>query len=461
MSVLQQDEQSIIIAKSLEIFKDAPLVLQNNQIRKDKAIAVGQNILNVIQNEGMSEELDNRCQTYLANINTAAKEFKENRTGITQIMDNIKKMYTSVENEIDIKNPDTVPGMIQAHRNEYVKKVAEEKERKRQELERERRKKEEAIEIRSLLNSFITNSLITFISNKKQKMTAAFNAITLEDYDIKASALKGMPTAANMEEMKSKVNNLYNFPFHYLTREEVDAIGAECKDNYDWAGFAAKYQDEILAYKTELADKLPSKLNELQEQKRLKEEAEAAAAKAKKEAEERQAAMEKANAEEKKRLEEEARLAKIEEDKRLAELKSQQEKAEKEKAEREAAEQQKIEAEAAEAAKRAREEEEIKKQGEVTMNMFEQEAQLAVLTETPEVREGYTIKVSHPVGYTQIFAFWFEKEGKNLPMEKIEKTSIAQMKAWAEKIAHKTDEKLNSQFISYEPSYKAVNRKQS
>lgn len=459
--IAQENEQALIIQKSLEIFAEAPQILQNNQIRKDKAIEVGQNILGAIEQNGMNEDLDKRCQTYLANINQAAKEFKENRTGVTQIMDQLKKMYTEVENEIDIKKPDTIPGKIQLHRNAYVKQVAEEKERKRQELENERRKKEEAIEISSSINSFIAQELINSLAAKKQKMTNTFNNISLVDFDIKSSSLKGMDTGIGIPELQSLVLvGKFAVKYIYHNLEETMSIQSDCFEQYDWNAAALKWKEEIDAIKIDLIDKLPSKLNELQEAKRLADEAAAAAEKARKEEEERQAAIAQANAAEKARLEEESRLAKIEEEKRLALLKEQQEQQEKERQEREAAEKLRIEEEAKAAAELAKQEAEIKRQGDITMNMFEQEAELAVLTETPEARQGYEIKVSHPVGYTQIFAFWFEKEGKGLPMDKIEKTSVAQMKAWCEKYAHKSDEKLQSQFLTYEPTYKAVNRKQ-
>lgn len=45
--------------------------------------------------------------------------------------------------------------------------------------------------------------------------------------------------------------------------------------------------------------------------------------------------------------------------------------------------------------------------------------------------------------------FWFEREGKNLPNEKIEKKSIAQMKKFCEDIANKDGEIITSNFITY------------
>ena len=90
--------------------------------------------------------------------------------------------------------------------------------------------------------------------------------------------------------------------------------------------------------------------------------------------------------------------------------------------------------------------------------MFEQEATLAE-TNTPESRQGYEITVLHPVGYTQIFAAWFEKEGKNLPIDKIGNTKLDQMKAFCEKAAQKDGYFIESKFVKYDQSFKAINKK--
>ena len=65
------------------------------------------------------------------------------------------------------------------------------------------------------------------------------------------------------------------------------------------------------------------------------------------------------------------------------------------------------------------------------------------------VKKTLSIEVSNPAGYGQIFMFWFEREGKNLPNEKIEKKYIAQMKKFCEDIANKDGEIITSNFITY------------
>ncbi len=73
-----------------------------------------------------------------------------------------------------------------------------------------------------------------------------------------------------------------------------------------------------------------------------------------------------------------------------------------------------------------------------------------------KVRTTLDIKVTHPAGYVQIFSFWFEKEGMNLGTDNIEKKTVAQMKRFCADWANKHGEVIESDYIKYEESYKAI-----
>ena len=141
METTIENNQVAIIENSLDVLKTYPEILIANQTRKDKAIIVGNNILSAIANTGMNPELDERAMKYLTNIATAKKEMNESRAAVTQIMDQLKGMFTTVENDLDVKKPGTIPARIQEERNAYAKKMAEEQERKRREAERDAAKK--------------------------------------------------------------------------------------------------------------------------------------------------------------------------------------------------------------------------------------------------------------------------------------------------------------------------------
>ena len=77
----------------------------------------------------------------------------------------------------------------------------------------------------------------------------------------------------------------------------------------------------------------------------------------------------------------------------------------------------------------------------------------------PETRTGVEIIVTHQAGYVELFTLWFKSEGVKLAIDKIGNTKLDQIKAWAEKLAMKTGEKIESKYLTYQGTYKAVNRK--
>ena len=83
------------------------------------------------------------------------------------------------------------------------------------------------------------------------------------------------------------------------------------------------------------------------------------------------------------------------------------------------------------------------------------DSQANIFQEVPQVKEGVEIVVKNPVAYGLIFQFWFEKEGKTLSAEKIEKKSIGQMKKFCEDYTLKTGETINNPLISYKDVFKA------
>jgi hypothetical protein len=455
MEATQNNDQVAIIQNSIEVLKTGPEILQANQIKRNKAVQVGNNILSAIAESGMDQTLDERAMNYLSNVNAANKTMKEQRAGVTQIMDQLKKMYTEVENELDPKKENTVPAKIQAHRDKYAKQVATEKEEKRKAAELIAAKAKEAIELKSAVEVQYSNFYNDFLLTKKQALQNNFNAITLGEFADKADKLKAYRPVLNVELLqafKAKIySSIHTAPELFsFTKEVCDSKTEEFRHNYT---------AELTLLRDDLIEKLPSKLSELQEQKRLADEAAAEKERQRIAKEKSDARIASANAEQKKRLEAEAETARIANEKRNAELKAQLEKSSAEQKQREEAEAQRISAENEENKRRADQEVEVKKQGEKTMVLFEQEAGTADLSNGPEARQGYEIIVLHPVGYTQIFALYFEHEGKNLPVDKLGNTKLDQMKAWCEKKALKDGTKIESKFLKYEDSFKAVNRK--
>lgn len=458
------NQELSIIEKSVDIFKQGGPVLLANQQRSAKAVIVGQNIINEIREKGMTPELDERAMKYLVNCSKALKEENENRSAITQLMDEIKKMFTSAEALIDVKREGTCANIIQAERNNYAKEVAEEKKRKEEEARIKAEKEKEAIDFRADMEMKMFEYYSEFLIKAKTKLLNNFNTLTLSTISAIKDTLDSWQPEYPAEHIKAFKMGNYS---KHLTTEEVQGF-IDAAVNAKYQEFKSNYAAEMNLQKQEVIDRIPSKIAELQEEKRRADQAEADRKEAQRIADEAEKERQKKMAAEKdeaarkaleaqqeqERQAEKDRIAKLEQEQKDAELKAEQDRKN-----REEEEQRKILQEQEEARKDAEIKTSLKKEGEKTMVLFEQESASATDTEAPETRTGFEIEVTHQAGYVQLFTLWFEQEGKKLPLDKIDKTSFGQIRAWAEKLAHKNGEKIESKFIIYKDSYKAVNRK--
>jgi hypothetical protein len=331
-------------------------------------------------------------------------------------------------------------------------------ERKRKEAERAAAKAKEAINIKTDFCNQLNRLFNDYLLNKKQKFQQKFNELTLEKFADDAAAIRQYVPNFSEEHFIKMVTAIVNPSAVYHSANDMITLLKDATGDKH-SSLSEMYVNEMTALKTDIADKLKSKHEELKEQKRIADEVAAQKEQARIAEEKRQEEIKNANAAKKKQLEEEARIAREQEAKRQEELRKQQEAAEFERKQREQEDNERMAREAEAARVKADQEAEIKRQGEQTMVLFEQEAAMAETTNAPEVRQGYEIEILHPVACTQIFALWFENEGKNLPVDKILNTKIDQMKTWAEKHAHKNNVRIESKFLNYKESFKAVNRK--
>jgi hypothetical protein len=465
-----------VITKSLEVFKTAPEILKANQERTSKALIVGNNILDQWQSawniEDQEERVkalaaaDERSNKFLANCSTALGQEKEARAAITQLMDEFRKMFTAAENDLDRSKPNTVPSKVQNWRDTYVQECAEIEKHKRQEAEKAAAKSKARIDYKSALTLAISNRLNKHVAEKKMRLNASFNAIPLELFEEKSNALRNLNCFFGENNIDLLLQDI-DYSDSRFDPAELHDLKTQVFKEYNFSGFYKTYSDEITEVKQLLIDRLPSKKAELEDIKRQAEEAEKKRQeeieKARVAEQERQVAIQKAKGEEKERLEAEAKRKQQEEAERLQKMQEEQEaeriRKEEEVKAREKAEAERLAKEAEEKQRQSALEIEMKTQADLTLNLFDQESKLSELTAKPEAREGYEITVNHPAGFVQIFSLWFEHEGKNLPINKLEKTSLGQMKSFCEKLAMKKDIRIEGKMLTYTETFKAVNRK--
>lgn len=386
-----------------EVIISGSEILQTSEVRVAKALSVGANLINEIQAKGMSAELDERANKFLVNCRNAKSEIEAERKPITTFFDSIRKQFTEIEGKLDPKVTTGTAAQIQKFRDEYVKKLRDEEAEKQKLVQAKIDKENEVIEIKSSLETQLSEYVQNHILERKQKLQNSFNGITFENFVEKAKSLKALSLVHNLDWDNFSPN--YNRKF--VTQEETATMLDFFMTSKDFSLIGMVISDELKKFVNELIEKLPSLKTSLEE-------------------------MAKAGEEEKKRLSAE-------------------------KAKREADAEAKIKADAEAKVKADAHAAEIKKAADQTNAMMDN---LAIVDSVaPETRDGFKITLLTKTAIAEIFTFWFQREGLTLTIEELEKKTIAQMKSYCEKVGHKSGDMIVSENLKYEPVYKAVNRK--
>lgn len=382
-------------------FQNGAEILQSNRDLAAKIIAAGQAILNKIQANGgvITPETDQLLNDFIVKAKGRVKEMNEARSPVTQMMTAIAKLYTAEENA-----PGEILRIMQEYRDAYTKQCVIEQQKKDDEARKKAAKGQEAVNIRTEYETRILSHLRTAKETEKNRLYQAFNTITLENFSDKEKSLKAYKPLIGPE-----VAHAYAFDWkpNYHTADEVATMISEVREKCCGEALAS-HQREISEATQSLIDRLPSKKTELEQI------AEAGA----KEREEMLA---------KQKEREAAEEAKRKEDEAAAALKQQQE----------------IDAKA---------------EADKTMVMFNQTVDAMPETAAPETRQGFEITVNNPAGWVMIFQSWFTAVGSKMELDKIGNTKLDAMKAFCEKDAHKTGTKIEHTGLTYNATFKAVNR---
>lgn len=420
------------------IINTAPKVLATNEGYRDAIVKECNRLIGIADTNGMSDELDTLMADRQARIRARFKECNEARSPITQLLGEISKRFTSIEADINPSGKDNIFFKVQAKRNAWATKKMEEQKEKERIAQEQIMKDKEIIKYREDANLYLGNIVTNKILKEKENAYKVFESLNM-DLPQWTEIISAIPDSINATIFPT------SFPmseYYLISNEEKQVIFDQEKTPEKMQILIANFNSEMKAYKKELLDKLPSKMEDVLEAERAKQKAiaeEAARQKAIEEAKLR-------SAEEAAKLEEQAAIAR---QKEAEEAEARQ----KEIDDRKAEEQMKLQNEAAESAEASRQEAAINSASQMAEASINAQAEL--FSEAPKVKEAYEIVITNKAAYSLIFQFWFEKEGKTLTAEKIEKKSIAQMKKFCEEYAIKNDEKINSPLLSYKEIYKA------
>ena len=393
----------IKVEEFTSLMKSAPDALGKNQKSIANCNSAGQAILDMIQGEGMTDELDAKAAEYLKKVNVTITNMKSRRAPVTQLFDRIRSIFTTDEKAIDPKDKSTIPGKIAAERDRYAALKREEERRKQQEMQRQANIEKEKGTYRLAIEQAINTHMSSYFAEQQKNLSHIWESITLATFELKEKSIRGWSTLYPREHFDTFNQDITTY---YLDAQTKENIKAEILNN-KYSAFSQQYKFDMEDLRQSFIDRLSSKKQELIEEEELrKKDAEAAA---------------KAETERKQREEEERKQ-------RALEIQQ-----------KEHEQQQKAESSIQSA----------------QMNSLFATAAASVTTRTSKAKMTERIKILHPAGFLEIYQMWWINEGQNLTIEELEKIH-KKMISFCEKKANSDDEmKIKSKYIRYEEEVKA------
>lgn len=393
----------IKVEEFTSLMKSAPDALGKNQKSIANCNSAGQAILDMIQGEGMTDELDAKAAEYLKKVNVTITNMKSRRAPVTQLFDRIRSIFTTDEKAIDPKDKSTIPGKIAAERDRYAALKREEERRKQQEMQRQANIEKEKGTYRLAIEQAINTHMSSYFAEQQKNLSHIWESITLATFELKEKSIRGWSTLYLREHFDTFNKDIATY---YLDAQTKENIKAEILSN-KYSAFSQQYKFDMEDLRQSFIDRLSSKKQELIEEEELRKKDAEAAAKAETERKQRE-----------------------EEERKQRELEIQQ---------KEHEQQQKAESSIQSA----------------QMNSLFATAAASVTTRTSKAKVTERIKILHPAGFLEIYQMWWINEGQNLTIEELEKIH-KKMISFCEKKANSDDEmKIKSKYIRYEEEVKA------
>lgn len=239
----------------------APQSYNDNLVSHTRCLEVGSALLLKVRKEGMSDALDMDIAKFIEKAKVTARKMNSRRTPVTQLFDQIRKVYTSMENDVDPAKPDSIPNQLQAFRNDYAKKKHDEEERRRRE-EAARQAKENAKErYRADVEADYVNQFNALVNKSINELTDMDKLLTLDNYEIIYDGVKEYLCELPDSWCQTVVSGAHR-PAE-LTPDECRAIQAGVM-----AGLASRFKEqfsfEVQGTRDDILDRLPSKKKELE-----------------------------------------------------------------------------------------------------------------------------------------------------------------------------------------------------
>lgn len=365
--VIQPTTTALAIASSAEnvgaIVRNTPESFRKNQLSHDNCLRACENLLVQIKDNGMTDELDKTAATYLERTRRTVKAMTELRSPVTKLFDQVRKEFTTLENDIDPTKAGTVPYQLQQLRNMYAAKKRAEEEAKRRAEEAKRQADMAREQYRNACEDDYRQKFNDLIVTRINGLTDLNSSVNLDNYKAVYDTVAGYAVELPADWCPP---SSVRMPFN-LTADESRNIRGDVMRRLI-GQFAEQYRSEIGDYRQEILDKLPSKKSEL----------------------ERAA---KASEEEAKRIAEEIKK-------------------------RDAAELARKEAERVAREQEEAKKKEVQKAGAEAASLFDL-SQATAQTYQPKTKVTKKIRILNPNGYMQVLMMWWAKEGSRMTDEEL------------------------------------------
>ena len=185
----------------------------------DKCLARGNQLLDAIREHGMDDQLDQDVAKYIGASKATVKKINDLRSPATKLFDQFKKVFTTMEADIDPTKAGSIPNQLQQVRNQYAAKKMEEENRRRQEEARRQQHDRDLQQYRADCEEELRRAFSLYTNNNVNRIAEVFGKITLENFTDSERVIKNYPTALP-DAWDQMLTSLVRLPVT-CTREEL------------------------------------------------------------------------------------------------------------------------------------------------------------------------------------------------------------------------------------------------
>lgn len=254
LAIFQPQNVQTIVSMGPQAFND-------NTLSHSRCLAAGQALLQRAEDEGMTDELDQAIARFIEKSKATVKKMNTKRSPVTKLFDQLRAVYTTLENEVDPSKSGSLPNKLQQLRNAYAaKKLAEAEAARRAELQRQQRQQALA-KYRTDLEDDFKAQLTRLIARQCNALAEMDNSITLDNYEIIYDGVKNFPVQLPADwgqTVQSSTRTPAGISIDEAARIQSSILSSALPR------FCEQYTFEVGSTRDDILDRMPSKRAELQ-----------------------------------------------------------------------------------------------------------------------------------------------------------------------------------------------------